>query len=257
MVPEEWIGIFVVCIFYYFWTWSILFTVLMSIGYGRVKHKAVYPSSPSGNRDVLLLFESSEIARDWLTQRPGNKDSLSPQRLFFAEIPVYVPLLTENSVPCRAQQCTTAWKPRCSSSGLGLLHAMLEYATEKQVLHRWSFHHLCRICLMVVQNRVFHSNYWSLLERQKVCWDCFNQLLFVSANNKRELLGAVFSAGSDDPTFSFPLSSICQLVTEHIEKCPLLSHASVLKSVCKSVPRNLFNLLLTPWRQCNLLLNYS
>jgi len=65
---------------------------------------------------------------------------------------------------------------------------------------------------MAVQNGVFItlSDHWSLLERQKVCWDCFHQLLFVPSNNKRELLGAVFSAGSEDATFSFPLSSsIC------------------------------------------------
>lgn len=37
-------------------------------------------------------------------------------------------------------------------------------------------------------------------------WDCFHQLLLGPANNKRELFGAVFSVGSEDPTFSFPLS---------------------------------------------------
>lgn len=91
-----------------------------------------------------------------------------------------------------------------------------------------------------------------------MCWDCFHQLLFVPSNNKRELLGAVFSVGSEAPTFSFLLSSsICQLVTEHIENCPLPSHISVLKHFGKPVPRSVFNLLLTPCRQYSLLLNYS
>lgn len=69
----------------------------MSLGYGKVKHKAAHPSSHSGNGGVLLLFVSkrSEIARDHPTQRPGNKDSFSLQRLFFAEISVYVLVLTE------------------------------------------------------------------------------------------------------------------------------------------------------------------
>lgn len=49
-------------------------------------------------------------------------------------------------------------------------------------------------------------------------WNCFHQLLFVPGNNKRELLRAVFIVGSEELTFSFPLSlSICHLVTQQIE----------------------------------------
>lgn len=33
--------------------------VLMSVGYGKVKHRAAYPSSHSGNRNVLLFFVSA------------------------------------------------------------------------------------------------------------------------------------------------------------------------------------------------------
>lgn len=58
--------------------------VLMPVGYGIVKNKAPYPSSHSSNRNVLLRFcKDSETARDHPSQRPGDKDSFSLQRVYY------------------------------------------------------------------------------------------------------------------------------------------------------------------------------
>ena len=67
---------------------------------------------------------------------------------------MYIPVLTETVFLAELYNALQPDK-QGSSSGLGLLHAIIEYATEKQGLHRWSFDRLCRICLMAVQNRVF------------------------------------------------------------------------------------------------------
>lgn len=81
----------------------------MSVGYGKVKYRAAYSSSHSGNSNVLLFFcKCSGIARDCRTQRPGNKNTFSLQRLFFAEISVYLPVLIEAVFLAELPQCTTA-----------------------------------------------------------------------------------------------------------------------------------------------------
>lgn len=94
------------------------------------------PVHGSGHGDELLLFvKCSEIPRDCPTQRPGNKDSVCEDYSLLKYQCTF--LYYWSSVSCRAVQCATVWKTRCS--GLGLLHAVTEDASEKQGLHRWSF----------------------------------------------------------------------------------------------------------------------
>ena len=52
-----------VCLLLSFFTFghgpSCILCVLMSVGNGKVEHKEAYPSSHSGNGDVLLFFVSA------------------------------------------------------------------------------------------------------------------------------------------------------------------------------------------------------
>lgn len=86
------------------------------------------------------------------------------------------------------------------------MHAVTECTLEKQGLHRWSVDHLCRICLTAMQNRGFFHSFEPLIfvrDTESVL-GLFSEPLFVPTKNKRELLGAVFSVGSENTTFISP-----------------------------------------------------
>lgn len=176
----------------------------MPLGYGRLKNKAPCPSSHSSNRNVLLLFcEGSKIARDHPSQRPGDKDSFSLQRVYYLlkyeGMCLY--LLKQYSLQSSTLHCSLKNEVfKFRSRPLACCQSMPQRNRDYKDGHLigcvGSSLLQCRIVFFFTL-----SNHWSLLKRGKVCWDCFHQLLFVPGSNKRELLGAVFIVDSEEPTF--------------------------------------------------------